>query len=179
MNKKGEISNKKLQKNHLTPYLDCEKGSSKINEKKVFEDSLWDGLYGVCTNRKTTKPEELFSSYRNLWKIEEVFRINKHTLEMRPIYHRLSERIEAHIFICFLSYTTLRYTENFLKKKEIFLSPERIIETLKDVESFIVCDEVKHPHHLYCVPKRLSEQAQKIYVAFEQKYPQQGIRVMK
>ena len=154
--KSGKISNKKLQKSHLTCYLECEKGSSKIDEKKVFEDSLWDGLYGVCTNRKTKKPEELFSSYRNLWKIEEVFRINKHTLEMRPIYHRLSERIEAHILICFLAYTTIRHTENRLKKEGVFFSPAKIIEILKDVELYALYDAVKNREKLFCRPKEFS-----------------------
>ena len=41
---------------------------------------LWDGLYGVCTNLKEEKAKHIFNACHNLWRIEELFRVSKHTL---------------------------------------------------------------------------------------------------
>ena len=109
--------------------------------------------------------------YRSLWKIEELFRINKHTLKMRPIYHRLSRRIRAHILICFLAYTVLRHTEIVLKKAGLHFSPQELIDILKKAESFIIRDRIKNPCFVYCIPRVLSEQAQRIYTVFNKDYP--------
>jgi len=61
------------------------KGEVILNEHKIAEDRAWDGLHGVIT--KTSKALDLLHKYRNLWMIEASFRLNKHTLAMRPIYH--------------------------------------------------------------------------------------------
>lgn len=55
-------------------------------------------------------------NYENLWFIERAFRINKTDLRIRPIYHRLRNRIEGHICICFTAYTILLELERILKK---------------------------------------------------------------
>ena len=151
-------------------YLKTLKGSVEIDKEKILKDSLWDGLYGVCSNIKSKEPKELLSMYRNLWRIEELFRINKHTLKMRPIYHRIPERIRAHILICFLAYTVLRYTEIELKKAGLFLSPEQLIDILKNVENFIIRDQMKRPVVSYCVPRALSKEAKQIYAVFKKEY---------
>ena len=151
-------------------YLKTLKGSVEIDKEKILKDSLWDGLYGVCSNIKSKEPKELLSMYRNLWRIEELFRINKHTLKMRPIYHRIPGRIRAHILICFLAYTVLRYTEIELKKAGLFLSPEQLIDILKNVENFIIRDQMKRPVVSYCVPRALSKEAKQIYAVFKKEY---------
>ena len=110
--------------------------------------------------------------YKSLWKIEEVFRINKHTLKMRPIYHRIPKRIKAHIMICFLAYTILRHTEITLQKAGLSFSPQEIIDTLKDVESFLIKDQIqKNKPANYCIPKILTKSAQKIYSALKKPFP--------
>ena len=170
--KKGKISAGQLIKNTgVRRYLKTLKGSVEIDKEKIFKDSLWDGLYGVCTNRKHKAAKELLNMYCSLWKIEELFRINEHTLKMRPIYHRLSRRIRAHILICFLAYTVLRHTEIVLKKAGLHFSPQELIDILKKAESFIIRDRIKNPSFAYCIPRVLSEQAQRIYTVFNKDYP--------
>ena len=58
---------------------------------------------GYITNTKMGK-DEVIALYKNLWKIEKAFRISKTDLRIRPIYHRLKHRIEAHICIAFCAY---------------------------------------------------------------------------
>ena len=167
----GKIPASKMVKNTgYRRYLKTLKGSVEIDKEKIIKDSRWDGLYGVCYEVENKKPEEILKMYRSLWRIEELFRINKHTLKMRPIYHRLSRRIRAHILICFLAYTVLRWTEIQLAKKGLNFSPQKLIDILKDVESFIIRDQIKRPTVSYCVPRALSEEAKRIYRVFNKEY---------
>ena len=170
LGKGGKVPASRLIKNTgVRRYLKTARGVIGIDEKKIFQDRLWDGLYGVCSNRKD-KAKNLLESYRCLWKIEELFRINKHTLKMCPIYHRLTKRIRAHILICFLAYAVLRKTEMVLKKAGLSFSPQELIDILKNVETFILTDKMKRPAVSYAIPRTLSEPAQKIYSVFNKDY---------
>ena len=171
LGKEGEISTSRLIKNQgIGKYVEKVKGKTKISWKKVEQQAHWDGLYGVCTSLENQSAQKLFNSYSSLWKIEELFRINKHTLKMRPIYHRLTKRIRAHILICFLSYTVLRHTELTLKKSGLKFSLQELIDILKGVESFIIRDKIKRPALSYCVPRALSKDANQIYAVFKKEY---------
>ena len=86
-----------------------------IDQNKIAEDTRLDGLKGYVTNSKI-KDEEVAENYRNLHFIERAFRMNKTDLAIRPIYHRLFNRIEAHVCICFTAYTILLELERTLRK---------------------------------------------------------------
>lgn len=106
---KGSINNRGYNK-----YLQL-KGELKIeiDYDKFKLDSKWDGLKGYITNTKLSG-DEIIENYNNLWKIEKAFRISKTDLKIRPIYHRLKERIEAHICISFVSYLLYKEFERVL-----------------------------------------------------------------
>ena len=169
---KNQVPAKKLVKNTgVRRYLKTLKGLVEIDQDKIVQDSLYDGLYGVCSNIEDKPPQETINLYRSLWKIEELFRINKHTLKMRPIYHRLPKRIKAHILICFLAYAVLKKTEIALKKAGIKLGPQTLIDTLKDAEGFIIKDKVKGTSLSYVIPRSLPKITQQIYGVFGKNYP--------
>lgn len=86
-----------------------------IDQGKIAEDARLDGLKGYATNSEL-KDSEIVENYRNLHFIERAFRMNKTDLAIRPIYHRLFNRIEAHVCICFTAYTILLELERALKK---------------------------------------------------------------
>jgi len=81
----------------------------------------WDGLKGYVTNSNLSK-DEIIENYGHLWKIEKAFRISKHDLKIRPIYHRLQKRIEAHITINFIAYKVYKDLERQLRKEIRFKS---------------------------------------------------------
>ena len=177
LGKGGKVPASRLIKNTgVRRYLKTVRGVIGIDEKKIFQDRLWDGLYGVCSNRKD-KAKNLLESYRCLWKIEELFRINNPTLRMRPIYHRLTKRIRAHLLICFLAYAVLRKTEMVLKKAGLSFSPQELIDILKNVETFIIQDKIKGPALSYCIPRALSKPAQNIYSVFKKNYPKRPYKL--
>ena len=72
-----------------------------LNEEKIEEDAVWDGLKGIVTNNLEISNEELIHQYSNLWQVEESFRITKHDLKIRPIYHWKPSRVKAHLAISF------------------------------------------------------------------------------
>ena len=61
------------------------------------------------------KSKDVLDNYSNLWKIEKAFRISKTDLKIRPIYHRLRERVEAHICISFMAYLVYKELERTIK----------------------------------------------------------------
>lgn len=111
-----------------------------LDQEKLLQDQQWDGLKGYETN--TTLPaDELIERYKDLWRIEKAFRVSKTDLRMRPIYHRLRHRIEAHICICFVSYKVYKELDRLLKEKQSNITVDRAIECLKTIYGITI----KHP----------------------------------
>jgi transposase len=54
----------------------------------------------------------VISSYHQLWRIEKSFRMSKHDLKARPIYHRKRESIDAHLSIVFAALAVTRFIED-------------------------------------------------------------------
>ena len=79
----------------------------------------------------TLKADEVIDRYGDLWYIERAFRFNKFDLAVRPIYHRLRNRIEGHICICFTSYTILLELERILKAAKSEITVHRAQELTK------------------------------------------------
>lgn len=98
-----------------------------INEAKVAEDRLWDGLKGYITNTRLSV-EKIVTNYGQLWQIEKAFRISKTDLRVRPIFHQLSRRIEAHVCIAFVAYAIYKELERILKKAGAPVSVKRACE---------------------------------------------------
>lgn len=98
-----------------------------LDYDKVKEDKKWDGLKGYITNTKLTK-KQIVSNYSNLWHIEKAFRMSKTDLRIRPIYHRLRHRIEAHICISFTAYSIYKELERVLQNEKSELTIERSAE---------------------------------------------------
>ena len=69
----------------------------------------------------------------NLWYIERAFRINKSDLAVRPIYHRLRNRIEGHICICFTAYSILLELERLLRANNSSISIKEAQELTKNM----------------------------------------------
>jgi transposase len=98
-----------------------------IDYNKFNEDKQWDGLKGYITNT-TLKPAVVLDQYKNLWHIEKAFRMSKTDLRIRPIYHRLKRRIEAHICLSFTAYAIYKELERVLKKEKSVISLKQAAE---------------------------------------------------
>jgi len=103
-----------------------------IDYSKYEADNVWDGLKGYVTNTHISR-KKVIGNYSQLWQVEKAFRISKTDLRIRPIYHRLKGRIEAHICICFTAYSIYKELERLLKINNIELSVEKAIEQIREI----------------------------------------------
>jgi transposase len=107
-----------------------------INEKAVEADALWDGFHGIAVaNSAKLSPETALSRYRDLWHVEEAFRVAKCTLKTRPIFHWAPHRIETHMLLCFMNLFIERFLELLLRKNGTPLTPDRIRHALSLVHT--------------------------------------------
>lgn len=101
--------------------------SIEIDYEKYRVDQIWDGLKGYITNSKLND-ETVMENYKNLWHIEKAFRMSKTDLRIRPVYHRLRKRIEAHICIAFTAYCIYKELERVLYAEKSSLSLKKAAE---------------------------------------------------
>jgi hypothetical protein len=79
-------------------------------------------------------PAVLWTRYIQLTQIEAAFRSLKSDLGLRPIYHRLDRRVEAHIFVAFLAYCLQVTLKNRLQIHAPGLSPTAVLEKLAEIQ---------------------------------------------
>lgn len=127
----GKVSKKHINNRGYNKYLRLQ-GEARIDiDMDAFEkDAAWDGLKGYVTNTKLSE-EEVIGNYHNLWFIERAFRMNKTDLQIRPMYHRLRNRIEGHICICFCAYVLQLEIERLLKAAGSDITVDKARELVK------------------------------------------------
>jgi len=160
--KSGKLTKSNINKRGYNKYLKMD-GEIRISiDKEKFDfDAKWDGLKGYITNTSLTK-DEIIENYGHLWKIEKAFRVSKHDLKIRPIYHQLQRRIETHIIISFVAYKIYKELERQLKNKKSSLSPEKAIDIAKTIyqieiktkdysfiKTLLITDEQKYLANLF------------------------------
>ena len=162
----GKLKLSELIPNYGTKkYISVKGGSATLNEKKIESDAAWDGVYGVVTNANHLEVAEILSRYRGLWQIEDTFRLSKHELKMRPIYHWNEQRIRAHISICFLALAVARQaTYRISLQQQMAISFEQIREELLHVQSSILVDISSKKKYL--LPSKVTTKQKKIYRVF-------------
>jgi transposase len=69
------------------------------------------GWKGYTTNLTTAAAQFVIDAYHQLWHIEKAFRMSKHDLQARPIYHHLRESIEAHLSVVVAAMAVSHYIE--------------------------------------------------------------------
>ncbi len=99
---------------------------------------LSDGCYMLRTNMQETDPARLWDIYIGLTQVEFSFRVTKSDLSIRPIYHRVEERAQAHILVCFLALAMWRSLEHWMKASGLGDCPRKLLEELREVHSMAV-----------------------------------------
>lgn len=131
--KSGKLTKTNINNKGYNKYLKLDGETLiSIDESKYKDDSKWDGLKGYLSNTALSK-EDVIEKYNQLWQIEKTFRISKTDLQIRPIYHYLKRRIEAHICISFAACKIYKELERQLKLKKSNYSPEQVIDILKTI----------------------------------------------
>jgi hypothetical protein len=99
-------------------FIQLSGGTRKVNRALEEKARSLAGIKGYVTNLATCPdgtpitPDFVIGAYHRLFEIEKSFRMSKHDLQARPIYHHLRDSIEAHLTIVFAALAVSRWTEN-------------------------------------------------------------------
>ena len=105
-----------------------------LNRIKLREARRREGRYLLRTNLCGREPAELWRFYIQLVEIEAAFKNLKDDLQLRPIYHQLEERIEAHIFVAFIAYCPHVTLRARLKPLAPGLTPRAVLDKLAAIQ---------------------------------------------
>jgi transposase len=135
--KTGKLPEKGAKKYILSTPCDAETGEVYelseyhfIDSSKISEEEKYDGYYVIVTSELNMPNEKILDAYRNLWKIEETFKITKSELKTRPVHVSTREHIEAHFLTCFVSLLILRLLQLETKGK---YSVRTLVDTMKEM----------------------------------------------
>jgi transposase len=144
----GRLTKASLNQRGYNKFLEM-KGEVQIglDKQRVEEELRWDGLKGYITNSELPL-KAVIAAYNELWQIEKAFRISKSDLEIRPVYHRLQRRIEAHVCLAFCSYKLYKELERQLVFTNAGVSAKRAIEIMSTIQNIeIEIPELKKTVH--------------------------------
>lgn len=105
-----------------------------VDQPKLKTAELRDGHYLLRSNLTGGDPAVLWTRYVQLTQIESVFRSLKSELGIRPVYHRLEHRVDAHILVAFLAYCLQVTLKNRLMSHAPGLTPAAVLEKLSTVQ---------------------------------------------
>jgi transposase len=133
----GEAAGRILAANHGHRYYGWEltDGKFRFFEHPVHLESekALEGKYLIQTEEQNLTPVEAVEVYKELSEVERGFREIKDVIEMRPIYHRTKQRVQAHIFIAALAFLLDRALEKKLKAVRASLSAAQALRALRTI----------------------------------------------
>jgi len=106
----------------------------RLDRTKLRQVRRREGRYLLRTNLTAGEPSQLWTFYIQLTEVEQAFKELKHDLSIRPIYHQLESRIEAHIFVAFLAYCLQVTLKAQLKQRAGGTTPRAVIEKFKTLQ---------------------------------------------
>ncbi len=105
-----------------------------LNRKKLRQARRREGRYLLRTNMRGRDPAELWRFYIQLVEVEAAFKNLKDDLQLRPIYHQLEQRVEAHIFVAFLAYCLHVTLRARLRPLAAGLTPRAVLDKLAAIQ---------------------------------------------
>jgi hypothetical protein len=111
--KRAELRGKISMMPGLNRYLRVTPGGLLRTDKaKIKAEANLDGKYLLRCSDPQLSAEDIAVGYKQMLEVERDWRDMKQVLDLRPVYHRLEERIRAHVLLCWLALLLIRITEN-------------------------------------------------------------------
>jgi transposase len=101
------------------------------------------GAYLLRTNCTETDPAQLWRWYIQLAQAEAAFRTSKSDLKLRPVFHRRTDRVEAHILVCFLALALWRVLEQWMSSKALGTCARKLVDQVGSITSMDVVVPIK------------------------------------
>lgn len=127
-----DVKVKEVERNGLRNHLRVT--WSKREEWRKWAE-LSEGCYLLRTNLVDWTPENLWKTYIQLTQVESAFRTTKSELRLRPIWHQLKDRVQAHILFSFLAYAMWKTLEQWMAKSGLGHGPRPLIEDLARIKT--------------------------------------------
>jgi hypothetical protein len=96
--------------------------------------SLSEGCYLLRSNVADWTGEELWRAYVQLTEAELAFRIQKSDLALRPVWHQKTERVQAHILVCFLTFVVWKTLGQMCRRAGLGDEPRKVFEQLRQIQ---------------------------------------------
>jgi transposase len=110
--KRGELRGKIADKPGLNRYLrTTPAGKLRVDQAKIKAEENLDGKYLLRCSDPHLSAEDIALGYKQLLEVECGWRDMKQVIDLRPVYHRLEERIRAHVTLCWLALLLIRIAE--------------------------------------------------------------------
>ena len=141
-----------------TRFVTVHAGDAALDEASIARARSLVGLKGYVTNIPAHLMDagEVVSSYHELWHVEQSFRMSKHDLRARPVFHHTRDAIEAHLTVVMASLAVARYLQDATG-----ISIKRVIRALKPLQDVTIN---LNGHHLTAADP-LTSQAEDILTA--------------
>ena len=141
-----------------TRFVTVHQGDQVLDEASIARARSLVGLKGYVTNipARLMDAGEVVSSYHELWHVEQSFRMSKHDLRARPVFHHTRDAIEAHLTVVMASLAVARYLQ-----EATGISIKRVIRALKPLQEVTIN---LNGHHLTAAPQ-LTPKAEQILTA--------------
>jgi len=110
-----------------------------VDKDKLKAAQQRDGHYLLRTNLVAEDPAVLWDRYMQLVQIEAAFKCLKSELGIRPIYHQLEHRVDAHVLVAFLAYCLTVTLRHRLQVHAPGLTPRAVLEKLASIQALDVC----------------------------------------
>jgi len=115
----------------------------KSNEDANDWAALQNGCYMLRTNLTGQTPKQLWETYIGLTEAEASFRALKGPLGLRPVFHQKTDRVQAHVFTCFLALAMRRTLAMWMKDSGLGTAPDKLLSQLATIHSLDVVLEAK------------------------------------
>jgi len=113
-------------------------GKIKVQWRKKQMQADWaalsHGCYLLRSNITSWSPQELWRAYIHLTDAEEAFKIHKSDLELRPVWHQITKRVQAHILVCFLAFVLWKCLAQMCKNAGLGNEPRKVVDELKRIK---------------------------------------------
>ena len=114
-----------------------------IDDNRVIEDARYDGLYVLCTNT-TLNALTVMLRYRELLRVEDIFKTTKSILDTRPIYHKTDATIRGHVFCSFMALVVRKALDDRLAAAGVKPEWGRLLMDLDRLQDIAIEQDGKH-----------------------------------
>lgn len=145
-----------------------------IDADKIADCAKFDGYFALQTNIAHQDKQAILQQYKSLWQIEQTFRIAKHNLRIRPVFHYTPKRIQAHFTICYMALALVRFVEHIMHRSNCYIPLEQLHILLRQVKTvFLTCKS-----ETFCLTTNWPRELIPLYHSLDLPPPQRFFRKM-